>query len=245
MAAERTSDVTERTAAERLIVALDVERLDQAASLIELLSPHAGWFKVGSVLFTSTGADVCRLVKESGAKLFLDLKFHDIPNTVRGAVRSALRLDVDMLTLHTSGGLAMLEAAVEAREQAGRKETLLVGVTVLTHLSFDDFHSLFAVERPPQDTMVALSGVAARSGIDGVVASAMEATLIKQLHGDEFIVVTPGIRLPEGSKDDQTRVVTPRQAIDRGSDYLVVGRPIIADADPVGACQRFLESMSL
>jgi orotidine-5'-phosphate decarboxylase len=236
--------MTERTPAERLVVALDVNRLDQAASLVKLLSPHAGWFKVGSVLFTSAGADVCHLVKDSGAKLFLDLKFHDIPNTIHGAVRSALGLDVDMLTLHTSGGLAMLQAAVEARKQAGRQRTLLVGVTVLTHLSFDDFHSLFATERSPHETMIALSGVAARAGLDGVVASAMEASLIKQHRGDEFVVVTPGIRLPEGSKDDQTRVVTPRQSIDSGSDYLVVGRPIIADADPVGACERFLESMS-
>jgi orotidine-5'-phosphate decarboxylase len=236
--------VTDRTPAERLIVALDVGGLDQAANIVKLLSPHVGWFKVGSVLFTSAGAEVCRLVKESGAKLFLDLKFHDIPNTVRGAVRSALGLDVDMLTLHVSGGEAMLKAAVQAKEEAGRQKTLIVGVTVLTHLTFDDFHSLFATERAAQDTMIALSAVAARSGLDGVVASALETSLIKRHLGGDFVVVTPGIRMPEGSKDDQTRVVTPRQAIDNGSDYLVVGRPIIADADPVGACQRILDNMS-
>ena len=106
--------MTDRTPAERLIVALDVGGMDRAAHIVKLLSPHVGWFKVGSILFTSAGADVCRLVKESGAKLFLDLKFHDIPNTVRGAVRSALGLDADMLTLHVSGGEAMLEAAVQA-----------------------------------------------------------------------------------------------------------------------------------
>jgi orotidine-5'-phosphate decarboxylase len=242
MAAERTPHVTDRTPAERLIVALDVDSLDQAAAIVRLLSPHVGWFKVGSVLFTRAGADVCRLVKESGAKLFLDLKFHDIPNTVRGAVRSALGLDVDMLTLHASGGGAMLEAAVRAKEEAG-KQTLLVGVTVLTHLTFDDFHSIFATERAPQDTMIALSGIAAASGLDGVVASAREAALIKRHRGGDFVVVSPGIRMPEGSKDDQQRVVTPQQAIENGSDYLVVGRPIIASADPVGACQRILDNM--
>lgn len=236
--------MTDRTPAERLIVALDVSEVDQAANMVKLLSPQVGWFKVGSVLFTSAGAEVCRLVKESGAKLFLDLKFHDIPNTVRGAVRSALGLDVDMLTLHVSGGEAMLKAAVQARAEAGNRKTLLVGVTVLTHLTFDDFHSLFATERAPQNTVIALSEVASRSGLNGVVASALETSLIKQHRGGDFVVVTPGIRMPEGSKDDQTRVVTPRQAIDNGSDYLVVGRPIIADADPVRACQRILDNMS-
>jgi len=234
--------VTDRTPAERLIGALVVASPNQAAAIVRLLSPPLGWFKVGSVLFTRAGADVCRLVKESGAKLFLDLQFHDIPNTVRGDVRSALGLDVDMLTLHASGGGAMLEAAVRAKEDAG-KQTLLVGVTVLTHLTFDDFHSIFATERAPQDTMIALSGIAAASGLDGVVASAREAALIKRHRGGDFVVVSPGIRMPEGSKDDQQRVVTPRQAIENGSDYLVVGRPIIASADPVGACQRILDNM--
>ena len=135
------------SAANRLIVALDVHGFDEASSLVKTLSPHVGWFKIGSVLFTSAGPDVCRLVNESGAKLFLDLKFHDIPNTVRGAVRSALSLDADMITLHVSGGEAMLTAAVQVKEEEGKQDTLLVGVTVLTHLTFDDFHSIFATER--------------------------------------------------------------------------------------------------
>ena len=236
--------MTVRDAAGRLIVALDVAGFDEAAKLVRLLSPHVGWFKVGSVLFTGAGPDVCRLIKESGSNLFLDLKFHDIPNTVHGAVTAALGLDADMITLHLSGGEAMLKAAVRARNDVGKHDVLLVGVTVLTHLTFNDFHSLFATERSSRDTVVALSEVARESGLNGVVASALEVALIKRQLGSEFTVVTPGIRLPESAKDDQTRVVTPRQAIEDGADYLVVGRPIIVDADPVAACRRILDNMS-
>jgi orotidine-5'-phosphate decarboxylase len=224
------------------MVALDVARLDEAARLVKTLSPHAGWFKVGSVLFTRAGADVCRLVKDAGAKLFLDLKFHDIPNTVHGAVRSALELDVDMLTLHVSGGRAMLEAAVRAREEAGKRNVLLVGVTVLTHFSFEEFQSLFASERPSLETIVAMAGLAKAAGLDGVVASALEASIVKSGGNSDFVVVTPGIRL-ERAGDDQVRVTTPRQAIQNGADYLVVGRPVIADADPAAACRRILDDM--
>jgi orotidine-5'-phosphate decarboxylase len=236
--------VTARDTAERLIVALDVGGSDEATRIIDLLSPHVGWFKVGSILFSRLGPAVCRQVKDSGAKLFLDLKFHDIPNTVHGAVSSALDLDVDMLTLHTSGGRTMLEAAVRARQDAGRQNVLLVGVTVLTHLTFEDFHSLFASGRSPEDTVLALAATARESGLDGVVASAKEAPLVKSHLGADFTVVTPGIRPAGGAKHDQTRVVTPQQAIENGADYLVVGRPIIADSDPVGACHRILDNMT-
>jgi len=230
--------------ARRLIVALDTSAFDEAARLVKLLSPHVGWFKVGSVLFTRHGPAVCRLVKEADAKLFLDLKFHDIPNTVHGAVTSALELQADMLTLHTAGGEAMLKAAVQARRNSKKPDVLMVGVTVLTHLGFDEFHSLFATRRSPHDTVVALTELARRTGLDGVVASAREVEAIKQRTGSDFIVVTPGIRLADATRDDQTRVVTPRDALHNGADYLVVGRPIIAAMDPAGACQKILENMS-
>ncbi len=233
-----------RDAAARLVVALDVDEIDEASRLVRMLSPHVGWFKVGSVLFTRAGADICRLVKDAGAKLFLDLKFHDIPNTVHGAVRSALDLDADMLTLHVSGGKTMLAAAARARVEAGKKDVLLVGVTVLTHLTFDDFRSLFASDRSARDTVVAMANLSRAAGLDGVVASALEAPIVKTEVDSDFIVVTPGIRLSDGAKDDQARVVTPRQAVENGADYLVVGRPVIADADPVGACKRILDDMS-
>ncbi|MCZ6767303.1 MAG: orotidine-5'-phosphate decarboxylase [bacterium] len=232
------------SSADRLIVALDVESSDRARELVDQLSPHVSWFKLGSVLFTREGPEICRIVKSAGARLFLDLKFHDIPNTVYGAVTSAMGLDIDMLTIHTSGGQAMMEAAVRAREECGRSDVMIIGVTVLTHLALEDFRQLFASDRAPEDTVLALTRTAQDAGLDGVVASAKELTLIKRFAGPDFKVVTPGIRLADGSTDDQARVVTPGRAIRDGADYLVVGRPVIAADDPVDACQKILADMT-
>ena len=235
--------MTKPSVADRLIVALDVDTADRAAELVESLSPHVGWFKIGSVMFTRYGPTICRMVKESGARLFLDLKYHDIPNTVKGAITSAAELDVDMLTLHASGGAAMLRAATEARDASGASHMILVAVTVLTHLTFEDFHGLFASERAPEDTVLALAATAKEAGLDGVVASARELPAIRGALGDDFVVVTPGIRPANAAKDDQTRVVTPGQAIRDGASYLVVGRPVIAAPDPGEACVQILDDM--
>jgi orotidine-5'-phosphate decarboxylase len=229
---------------QRLIVALDVGSYDEAAKLVEKLSPHAGFFKVGSILFTKEGPRICQLVKESGVRLFLDLKFHDIPNTVYGAVRSACDLDADMLTVHLSGGEAMLESAKKAKEDAGRKEMKIVGVTVLTHLTFDDFHSLFLSDRSKNETVLALAKLAGRCGLDGVVASALELPIIRRHMGPDFAVVTPGIRMADAERDDQVRVATPKKAIQAGASYIVVGRPITAAPDPVRAAEKILEDMA-
>jgi orotidine-5'-phosphate decarboxylase len=229
---------------QKLIVALDVKDYDRAAKLVETLAPHVGLFKVGSVLFTKEGPRVCGLVKDTGVGLFLDLKFHDIPNTVEGAVRSACDLGADMITIHLSGGEAMLGAAVKAREQAGRKTMKIVGVTVLTHLTFDDFHSLFLSDRSKNETVLALAKLAGRCGLDGVVASALELPLIRRHMGPEFAVVTPGIRMADAERDDQVRVATPRKAIQAGASYLVVGRPITDAPDPARACEKILEDMA-
>ena len=231
------------TPRDRLIVALDVDSIDDARRLVAALGPHAGWFKVGSVLFTREGPRVCDLVRESGARLFLDLKYHDIPNTVQGAVRNALALGADMITLHASGGTAMLRAARAAADDAGRSDVILVAVTVLTHLSVAEFNATFASNRPVEESVLALARIAREGGMTGVVASAQELPAIKRAMGREFVVVTPGIRLPDAGKDDQTRVVTPEQAIGDGADYLVVGRPIIAARDPVAACRDVLARM--
>jgi orotidine-5'-phosphate decarboxylase len=228
----------------RLIVALDVNGYDEAAKLVEMLAPRVGFFKVGSVLFTREGPRICRLVKDAGAGLFLDMKFHDIPNTVHGAVRSACDLDADMLTVHVTGGEAMLEAARKAKEEAGKKNLKIVGVTVLTHLTFEDFHSLFLSDRSKNETVLALAKLAGQAGLDGVVASALEAPLIRRHMGPEFALVTPGIRLPGAGKDDQVRVSTPKKAIQAGASHIVVGRPIIADPDPLKACDKILEDMA-
>ena len=228
---------------QRLIVALDVDTFDDARSLISALGGSVGWFKIGPVLFMREGPRVCELVRKSGSQLFLDLKFHDIPNTVQGAVKGALAMGADMITLHASGGPTMLSAARAAAEQAGRPEAILVAVTVLTHLSPAEFNATFASTRPVEESVVALARVAREGNMSGVVASAQELPAIKRAMGSDFVVVTPGIRLPDAKQDDQTRVVTPEQAIRDGADYLVVGRPIIAAKDPVAACHDVLARM--
>jgi orotidine-5'-phosphate decarboxylase len=235
--------LTDATAKQRLIVALDVDSFDDARLLVALLGEHVGWFKIGPVLFTREGPRVLDLVKKSGARLFLDLKFHDIPNTVQGAVKNALAMGTDMMTLHASGGPTMLSAARTAAEESGRPEAILVAVTVLTHLSPAEFNATFGSTRPVAESVVALARVAKEGRMSGVVASAQELPAIKQAMGRDFIVVTPGIRLPDAKKDDQTRVVTPEQAVRDGADYLVVGRPIIGAKDPVAACREVLERM--
>ena len=230
---------------ERLITALDVDTYDAATTLVDKLSPHVKWFKVGAHLFTREGPRVCEMVKSAGSKLFLDLKYHDIPNTVYGAVRSALNLRADMITLHSSGGEKMLSAARKAVDDSGRKGVILVAVTVLTHLDINDLGSLFASGNNHDEMVLSLAGTAKRAGMDGVVASARELRLIKSEMGAGFKVVTPGIRLPDKNQpDDQVRVVTPERAVADGADYIVVGRPIIAAPDPVVACREILDRMS-
>ena len=228
---------------ERLIVALDVDSAAAARALVESLAPHAGWFKIGSVLFTREGPRVCEDIKRAGARLFLDLKFHDIPNTVQGAVKNALAIGADMLTLHASGGPTMLRAARDAAGECGRGDAILVAVTVLTHLSGEEWNATFASARALEDTVASLARMARGAGMDGVVASARELPAIKRALGSECVVVTPGIRLRDAGKDDQTRVATPAQAVRDGADYLVVGRPIIAAQDPVAACRAVLADM--
>jgi len=232
---------------DKLIVALDVPGYDDAAALVETLSPRVRWFKIGPVLFTREGPRVCRMVQDAGARLFLDLKFHDIPNTVYGAVRSAVDLGADMLTLHASGGPAMLERAREAARDAGADDAILVAVTVLTHLDVADFATLFASPRTPLEMVVSLATMAKEAGMTGVVASARELRTIKEATGEDFVVVTPGIRLPEAGvagRDDQTRVVTPGAAVADGADYIVVGRPIVAAPDPAAAAAAVLADMA-
>ena len=232
-------------ASDQLVVALDVDSIDAARALVNALARDAGWFKVGPVLFTREGPRICEVVKQAGAKLFLDLKFHDIPNTVQGAVRNALAIGADMLTLHASGGPTMLRAAREAADKANRSDAILVAVTVLTHLTEAEWNATFGSERRVADTVVSLARTARGAGMTGVVASAQELPAIKRALGNECVVVTPGIRLPDAGKDDQTRVVTPEQAIRDGADYLVVGRPIIAAQDPVAACREVVARMRM
>ena len=210
----------------RVILALDVSDLESARSLVERTRGAIGAVKVGKELFTSCGPEAVRAWREFGLPIFLDLKFHDIPNTVQGAVRAAARLGVRWLTLHTSGGEAMLVAAVRARDGSPEPRPLLLGVTVLT--------SLGAEQADPEE-IVERALMAQRCGLDGVVASPLEAPRLRAACGPGFLLVTPGVRPAGSDAADQARSATPGAAIRGGADLLVIGRPISAAPDPAAA----------
>lgn len=216
-----------------LIVALDLPTPEEALDLVDELGDPADYFKVGSQLFTRGGPALIGALKDRGRKVFLDLKFHDIPHTVARAVESAAELDVDMLTLHASGGTSMMRAA---RDAVGVDGPTLVGVTLLTSLSASDVEEVWGKElRSIRDDVARLAALAAEAGLDGVVSSALEVEAVKRRHGPAFLVVTPGIRPAGGEAGDQSRISTPAEAVRAGADYLVVGRPIHAAADPGAA----------
>lgn len=222
-----------REAADRLIVALDVPALREAVALIGRLRPMVRWFKVGSELFTAAGPGAVTAVHDHGGRVFLDLKFHDIPATVAGAVTAAARLGVAMLTVHIAGGEAMLRAAAAAATGAtGPPRPLVIGVTLLTSQDGGVGHIVDAAR------------LAQACGLDGVVASAREAPQIKEACGTEFVVIAPGIRPAPVVGDDQRRTTTPEDAVRWGADYLVVGRPITRADDPQRAAEAVLASMT-
>jgi orotidine-5'-phosphate decarboxylase len=221
-----------------LIVALDLPSGPEALALVDRLGEPAGYFKLGAQLFTREGPALIAELKDRGRQVFLDLKYHDIPNTVARAVEAAARLGVDMLTLHTTGGATMMRAA---RDAAGPDGPTLVGVTLLTSFTAADVEDAWGKElRSIRDEVARLAGLAADAGLDGVVASALEAEALKRKHGTDFIVVTPGIRPAGDSAGDQVRTATPAEAARAGADYLVVGRPVYAAEDPVAAFQQLL-----
>ncbi len=229
----------------QLIVALDVDTFKEAKELIAALGDDVGIYKVGIQLFTAYGPDVVRHLLKAGKKVFLDLKFHDIPNTVANAVEAAVSLregdqSIFMCTLHTAGGEEMLrrasDAATKAAQNAGVKRPLLLGITALTSDEKKDSIGQFVLEK---------ALLAEESGLDGVVASGQETALVRENLGDNFIIVTPGIRLAGGQAEDQKRVTTPSEARAFGSDFLVVGRPIVKAENPSGAAKRILEEIGI
>jgi orotidine-5'-phosphate decarboxylase len=219
-----------------VIVALDYSLASTALDLARRLSPKLCRLKVGKELFTSGGPALVEELQKLGFEVFLDLKFHDIPNTVAGAVRAAAELGVWMVNVHASGGRRMMAAAGEA-VAAFSPRPLLIGVTVLTSMSDADLLEL-GYSETTQDRVLRLAGLAAESGLDGVVCSALEASVVRQARGNTFFLVTPGIRMAGDDSADQRRVVTPSDALAMGADYLVIGRSITAAEDPLAALER-------
>ena len=226
------------SARDRLIVALDVSTQTEALELVRELSPEVGFFKIGLQLYIAGGPEIVRGVLATGAKVFLDLKLHDIPNTVGKAVESAHRLGVQMLTIHLSGGEEMIRAAI-----AGRKHNMsILGVTVLTSASEQTLRET-GVSDKIENHVLRLAKLGVEKGLDGIVASPHEITMLRREFGGKIKIVVPGIR-PSGSESaDQKRVMTPREAIQAGADYLVIGRPIIAHPAPREAVTRILDEV--
>lgn len=233
---------------ERLIVALDVGSLAQADALLDRLQDVAGAYKVGFQLFTAAGPAAVERVRKRGGAVFLDLKFHDIPHTVAGAVREATRLGVFMLNVHASGGTPMLRAAAQAAGQAAREFDLArprcLAVTLLTSLDAGLLRDELQVPLPVEDHVLHLTRLARAAGLDGSVCSPREVRAVRQALGSDWVIVTPGVRPPDGGADDQRRAATPEEAVRAGADYLVVGRPITGAADPAAAAARILEAMA-
>ncbi len=223
----------------KLIVALDLDNKNEALDLIDQLDPSSCALKIGSEMFTLWGPVFVTQVINRGFKVFLDLKFHDISHTVARACKAGAELGVWMLNVHASGGLKMMQAAVAALEPYGRNKPLLIAVTILTSLDESDLLGL-GMNRPLLAHVSDLAQLANSACLDGVVCSAYEVKKIKELCGKNFLTVTPGIRLPSNTADDQSRIMTPKQAIEEGSDYLVIGRPITRALSPANAVREIL-----
>jgi orotidine-5'-phosphate decarboxylase len=218
-------------------VALDVPTLSEATTLARRVAPHVAAVKIGSQLFTAEGPRAVHAMRDLGLRLFLDLKFHDIPSTVAGAIAAASALGVWMVNVHASGGTAMMRAAVQAGSSLPERP-LILGVTVLTSLDEAELQAALGTARSLREQVRHLARQSQEAGLDGVVASPHEIAEVRQAGGADFLIVTPGVRPAESGLDDQRRVLTPGEAIRAGADYVVVGRPILTAADPLDAARR-------
>ena len=222
-----------------VIVACDMPDKASVMAFLDRFGDERPYVKIGMELFYAAGPDIVREIKARGHRIFLDLKLCDIPNTVRGAMRSLRPLGVDIINLHAFGGEAMMRAALEGlTDENGERHTKLIAVTVLTSTSEEALHRELLIERPLADTCIAYAKNAAASGLDGVVCSPLESPVIHEHCGAGFLTVTPGVRFAGGEKGDQVRVTTPERANELGSDYIVMGRPITGADDPVAAWKR-------
>ena len=232
----------------RLIVALDVPDLKSAKHLVKILYPAVEIFKIGSFLFTACGPEVVHMVHKAGAKVFLDLKFHDIPNTVANAAGEVAKMGVFMFNVHASGGAKMMQAAVDAARKsaavAAKPKPIVLAVTVLTSMDEPELREM-GILRSTEEQVIHLASTSSEAGCDGVICSVEEAAPIRKALGSNFVIVTPGIR-PAGSDiTDQKRIATPHHAIESGADYIVVGRPVIEAQDPQAVANKILEEMGV
>ena len=230
---------------EKIIVALDTPDLKKAEELLTQLRGAISFYKVGFELFYAQGWKAVELVEKYGGKVFLDLKLHDIPNTVKNALKMIAEHPVAMVNVHCLGGLDMMRAAVETlQEHQKNQKILLIGVTILTSLTPGNLSKELGIEKPFESQAIALAVLAKRAGLDGVVSSPQEISALRKECGKDFVIVTPGIR-PEGAAlNDQKRILTPKQAFQAGADYLVIGRPITHDQNPHKAVMDIIQSIS-
>jgi len=232
---------------EKIIFALDVEHFTEAQRWVNLLKDRVGIFKVGKQLFTHTGPKVIDMIGQKGQKAFLDLKFHDIPNTVAKAGEEATKLKVTMFNLHALGGFEMMQKTVNASramaKNLGIPKPLILAVTILTSMDEETVKEV-GIQGPIVDEVGRLAQLAMKAGVDGVVASPQEIGIIRERCGKKFLIVTPGIRHPSDKKDDQKRTMSPKEAITAGANYLVIGRPIKEAKDPLEAVQKIMEDIS-
>ena len=228
-----------------LIVALDVQTREEAVAQIKRIGDPVGFYKIGLELFTAEGPDVVKAVKDLGKKVFLDLKFHDIPRTVERAVRSGGKLGVDLMTIHSVGGRAMIRAAADAAAEFGEARPRILAVTVLTSLDQTDLADVGIVSRTPAEQVAAMARFATENGADGLVSSPMEVGALSHMLKSGTLFVTPGVRPAGSAVGDQKRVATPADAVRDGATHLVVGRPILAAADPTAAASAILAEMGV
>ena len=232
---------------DKIIVALDVPTKEEALAIVEELGDAVGAYKIGMQLYNSVGPDILDEVAKRNGKVFLDLKFHDIPNTVASAARTVANLGVFMFNVHASGGYTMMAEAVKAlkeeSEQLGVEKPLLIAVTVLTSMSEEEMQKEVGVSRSIGEQVVALAKMAKEAGMDGVVASPLEIEMIREACGPDFLIVTPGIRPRDAALGDQKRVKTPGEAVRDGADYLVIGRPITKASDRMTAVKDIVSEI--
>jgi len=233
---------------DRIILALDVSSYEEAVETIEKFREDINIFKVGLELFTSAGPKIIEKINSAGKKVFLDLKFHDIPNTVAKSALAAAELGVFMLTVHTSGGFEMMQKTAEELVKASLKRNSsrprILGVTVLTSIDSECLKNEIGILHSMKTHIKHLAGLALKAGLDGVVASPEEAEIIRSSFGNNFLIVTPGIRPSWAPPDDQKRTLTPKQALRKGADYLVIGRAIMSQPDPLRALKRIHDEIA-